>query len=82
MSSKDPSEIKPSTFVQNIVGKNVIVKLDSGFEYHGKITSLDSYLNLILENALEVVNRNNLENATSYGTIFLRGNNVYYISEA
>mmetsp|Transcript_7257 Transcript_7257/g.27176 ORF Transcript_7257/g.27176 Transcript_7257/m.27176 type:complete len:93 (-) Transcript_7257:503-781(-) len=71
----------PASFLQKIVGKAVIVKLTNGFEYHGKLATLDAYLNLVLEDAKEVVGRDRKDGANELGVTFLRGNNVYYVSE-
>ena len=48
--SSEVTQSTPSHFLKSIIGKDVIVKLNNGFEYHGRLTTLDPYLNLILEN--------------------------------
>ncbi|MBW0512742.1 hypothetical protein O181_052457 [Austropuccinia psidii MF-1] len=67
----------PSDFLKQVVGQQVVVKLNSGVDYRGILSCLDGYMNIALENTEEYVNgiRRN-----SYGDAFLRGNNVLYIS--
>ncbi|CAH7676819.1 small nuclear ribonucleoprotein [Phakopsora pachyrhizi] len=69
----------PSDFLKQVVGHQVVVRLNSGVDYKGVLSCLDGYMNIALENTEEYVNgikRN------SYGDAFLRGNNVLYISRA
>jgi U6 snRNA-associated Sm-like protein LSm6 len=68
---------KPSDFLQNVIGKNVVVKLNSGIEYHGQMGSLDGYMNIALEQTSEYVKGTK---TNEYGDCFIRGNNVLYIS--
>ena len=74
---------KPSQFLQDIIGKNVIVKLNSGLEYRGcnsdrsnveigTMACLDGFMNIALENSIEWVNG---EQKNDYGECFIRGNN-------
>lgn len=67
----------PSDFLKQVVGHEVVVRLNSGVDYRGILSCLDGYMNIALENTEEYVNgikRN------SYGDAFVRGNNVLYIS--
>ncbi|KAI8984371.1 U6 snRNA-associated Sm-like protein LSm6 [Mycotypha africana] len=67
----------PSDFLSTVLGKTVIVKLNSGIDYKGTLACLDGYMNIALENTEEYVD-GRLKN--KYGDTFLRGNNVLYIS--
>ncbi|KAK6497881.1 U4/U6-U5 snRNP complex subunit lsm6 [Arthrobotrys musiformis] len=71
-SSKDPS-----SFLSEIHGAPITVKLNSGVEYKGELQSVDGYMNIALENTEEYVNG---ERKNRYGDVFIRGNNVLYIS--
>jgi U6 snRNA-associated Sm-like protein LSm6 len=63
---------KPSSFLQEIVGKDVTVQLNSQIEYKGKMACLDGFMNIALENTTEYA----LEKKTAeYGDCFIRGNN-------
>ena len=63
---------KPEEYLKKIVGKPVVVKLNSGLEYKGVLSSLDGYLNVAMEQAEEWQNGKKIK---SYGDCFIRGNN-------
>ncbi|CAB1327259.1 unnamed protein product [Coregonus sp. 'balchen'] len=67
----------PSDFLKQIIGRPVVVKLNSGVDYRGVLACLDGYMNIAVEQTEEYVN-GQLKN--KYGDAFLRGNNVLYIS--
>ncbi|GFQ96454.1 u6 snRNA-associated Sm-like protein LSm6, partial [Trichonephila clavata] len=67
----------PSEFLKQIIGRPVVVKLNSGVDYRGVLACLDGYMNIALEQTEEYVN-GQLKN--KYGDAFIRGNNVLYIS--
>ncbi|GIQ90527.1 hypothetical protein KIPB_013352, partial [Kipferlia bialata] len=39
----------PNAFISQLVGSPVTVKLNSGTEYRGRLTCLDGFLNVVLE---------------------------------
>lgn len=66
----------PADFLKMTIGEQVLVKLNTGMIFRGKLICLDGYMNIALENTEEVD-----ENGTvSYGDAFIRGNNVQFIS--
>ncbi|CAL8087158.1 unnamed protein product [Calicophoron daubneyi] len=80
----------PRDFLKLIIGRPVVVKLNSGADYRGRfysyslnycpegvLISLDGYMNVVLEQTEEYVD-GQLKN--KYGDTFIRGNNVFYIS--
>ncbi|CDS42504.1 U6 snRNA associated protein [Echinococcus multilocularis] len=67
----------PRDFLKLIIGRPVVVKLNSGADYRGVLISLDGYMNVVLEQTEEYV-EGQLKN--KYGDTFIRGNNVFYIS--
>ncbi|KAF7247558.1 hypothetical protein EG68_10078 [Paragonimus skrjabini miyazakii] len=67
----------PRDFLKLIIGRPVVVKLNSGADYRGVLISLDGYMNVVLEQTEEYVD-GQLKN--KYGDTFIRGNNVFYIS--
>jgi len=67
----------PNEFLQQIMGRPVVVKLNSGVDYRGVLANLDGYMNIALEQTEEYMN-GQLRN--KYGDCFIRGNNVLYIS--
>ncbi|KAF8245342.1 LSM-domain-containing protein [Wilcoxina mikolae CBS 423.85] len=68
----------PSSFLSEIIGGPIVVKLNSGVEYRGELSSVDGYMNIALEKTEEYV-AGRLRNR--YGDVFIRGNNVLYISQ-
>jgi len=67
----------PSDFLKQIIGRPVVVKLNSGVDYRGVLACLDGYMNIALEQT-EEYSGGQLKN--KYGDAFIRGNNVLYIS--
>lgn len=63
-------------FLQEIKGKEVIVKLVSGVEYHGNLVAIDGFMNISLLNTKEVYRG---KVAADYGDVFLRGSLVTYL---
>nr|ACO11959.1 U6 snRNA-associated Sm-like protein LSm6 [Lepeophtheirus salmonis]ACO11972.1 U6 snRNA-associated Sm-like protein LSm6 [Lepeophtheirus salmonis] len=68
---------KPKDFLKQILGRPVLVKLNSGSDYRGVLSCLDGHMNIALEQTEEYC-EGQLKN--KYGDCFLRGNNVLYIS--
>merc|ERR1711935_949222 len=67
----------PNDFLKTLLGRPVVVKLNSGVDYRGVLSCLDGYMNIALEQTEEYVH-GQLKN--KYGDTFIRGNNVLYIS--
>ncbi|PWN93972.1 LSM-domain-containing protein [Acaromyces ingoldii] len=75
--AQQPAKGSPNDFLKKVIGKNVIVRLNSGVDYYGVLSCLDGFMNIALEDTHEVVagvSRNR------YGDAFIRGNNVLYIT--
>lgn len=85
----------PSDFLKQIVGKPVVVKLNSGVDYRGILSCLDGFMNIALEQTgiFHVFCSTNYSSIAfiseeyqngmlkkKYGDAFIRGNNVLYIS--
>ena len=67
---------RPLTTLQKNVKKQVIVRLKNEVEYKGKMSNVDSYMNLIMTEAEE------LHDGKTVGKLaraILRGNNVLFI---
>ncbi|KXN70795.1 like-Sm ribonucleo protein [Conidiobolus coronatus NRRL 28638] len=77
MESTQENNKKPTDFLNQIIGQQVIVRLNSGIDYKGILSCLDGYMNIALEQTCEYVNG---ELKNQYGDTFIRGNNVLYIS--
>lgn len=67
---------RPLTTLQRAINRKVAVRLKNEVEYKGKMTNVDSYMNLILVDAEEFNGQTHLAN---YGKVVIRGNNVLFI---
>lgn len=70
------------SFLENIIGKPVYVKLFSGILYQGKLESIDGFMNVTMSQVSEHYEAE--ENGTLHkypSEVFLRGSQVLYISE-
>ena len=72
----DSESKRPLTALQRSTRKLVTVRLKNEVEYKGKMSSVDSYMNLIMTDAEEVHGEKVLAN---YGRVIVRGNNVLFI---
>uniref|UniRef100_A0A6B2LVE5 Sm domain-containing protein n=1 Tax=Arcella intermedia TaxID=1963864 RepID=A0A6B2LVE5_9EUKA len=66
----------PSDFLKKVLGRVVVVKLNSGVTYRGILACLDGYMNIAMEQTQEFVNG---QLKDTYADTFIRGNNVLYI---
>ncbi|KAG0671118.1 U4/U6-U5 snRNP complex subunit lsm6, partial [Pichia californica] len=65
-----------ASFLSSIANQPVNIKLHNDFVYTGVLSSIDGYMNVVLQNASEIVNGKTMK---TYDEVFLRGNNVIYI---
>lgn len=65
----------PSTFLSDIIGSEVVVKLHNNVQYLGNLQSIDGYMNVVLDEAKELVGDNVKR---TYKDVFIRGNNGMY----
>jgi small nuclear ribonucleoprotein len=70
------SEVATKIFEESL-GKVVLVELKGGRNVRGKLFSFDQHMNLVLEDAEDLVNS---ENTKKIGTIIVRGDNVILVS--
>ncbi len=71
------SQVKrPLNALQKAINKEVSVRLKMDLEYRGKMTNVDPYMNLILQDATEY---NGGNPSANYGRVVIRGNNVLFI---
>mmetsp|Transcript_24816 Transcript_24816/g.36600 ORF Transcript_24816/g.36600 Transcript_24816/m.36600 type:complete len:89 (-) Transcript_24816:129-395(-) len=69
----------PNDFLKQVLGRPVVVKLNSGVEYRGILACLDGFMNIAMEQTEEYED-GHLK--ARYGDCFIRGNNVLFISTA
>lgn len=72
----EPSR-KPLNVLTKSVGNNVTIALKNRVEYWGRMIRCDGFMNILLTNAKEY---NNAGLVVNYGDVFIRGNNILYIS--
>ncbi|CAH6720649.1 U6 snRNA-associated Sm-like protein LSm6 [[Candida] jaroonii] len=77
--SEDKVKTGPSVFLSEILGQQVKVKLNNGVTYLGNLNSIDGYMNIVMDSTSEHVNGEDF--VKTYGDVFIRGNNVLYISQ-
>lgn len=68
--------LNPKPFLNDLVGKQAVVKLKWGMEYKGILKSTDTYMNFCMTEAEEWMNGDYKE---KLGEILIRCNNVLYI---
>ncbi|MFX1518430.1 MAG: LSM domain-containing protein [Promethearchaeota archaeon] len=70
------SERLPLKLLMHTTQSEIIVRLKDNREFRGRLTSCDSYMNMILSDAIEIKDGNKL---AKYGEVFIRGNNILWI---
>lgn len=68
--------VNPKPFLNDLTGKQVIVKLKWGMEYKGYLVSVDSYMNLQLASTEEFIDG---QSVGELGEVLIRCNNVLYM---
>ena len=77
MSKNDQQRSKnPLNILQNAQNSKIIVRLKDGTEYKGLLKEIDAYMNMILEDATEIMDGSPV---AKYNEIFIRGNNLLFI---
>ncbi len=71
------AEKRPFDILNSSLNNTVIVGLKGGVEFRGLMVAYDVHMNIVLENAEQLVNG---EVKRGVGTILLRGDSVTYIS--
>ncbi len=79
MSSKNNNQQRsknPLQILQNSQGSIILLRLKDGTEYKGLLREIDAYMNMILEDATELLEGTPV---AKYNEIFIRGNNLLFI---
>jgi len=72
--------MNPKPFLESLRGKKVVVRLKwADTDYKGTLVSTDSYMNLQLRNAEEIINN---ENKGALDEVLIRCNNVMWVAPA
>jgi len=76
MSNPNIRNKNPLTILQNAQNSQILLRLKDGTEYKGLLKEIDAYMNMILENATEIMEGSPV---AKYNEIFIRGNNLLFI---
>lgn len=75
--NNNPQKSKnPIHVLQNAQNSQILLRLKDGTEYKGLLKEIDAYMNMILEEALELIDGSPV---ARYNEIFIRGNNLLFI---
>ncbi len=66
----------PLQILQDAQNSQILLRLKDGTEYKGLLKEIDAYMNMILENATEIMDGSPV---AKYNEIFIRGNNLLFI---
>jgi small nuclear ribonucleoprotein len=66
----------PLTILQNAQNSQILLRLKDGIEYRGTLKEIDAYMNMILEDATEIMDGSPV---AKYNEIFIRGNNLLFV---
>lgn len=72
-----------SEHLQTCISKIVIIKLRGGKSVRGKLLDFDQYMNLVIQDAVELSNNNDRSSTredSRLGTILLRADNILIIA--
>ncbi|TXT60478.1 MAG: putative snRNP Sm-like protein [Promethearchaeota archaeon] len=75
MSDRNKSK-NPINILQNAQNSQIMLRLKDGTEYKGFLKEIDAYMNMILEDAVEIMDGSPV---AKYNEIFIRGNNLLFI---
>jgi len=76
MSSHNNRNKSPLNILQGAQNSQILLRLKDGTEYKGLLKEIDAYMNMILENATEIMDGSPV---AKYNEIFIRGNNLLFI---
>jgi small nuclear ribonucleoprotein len=76
MSNPNIRNKNPLAILQNAQNSQILLRLKDGTEYKGLLKEIDAYMNMILEDATEIMEGSPV---AKYNEIFIRGNNLLFI---
>ena len=66
----------PLKILDKSINSTILIRLKDSTEYQGLLKEIDSYMNMIIEDAKEMYDGNI---TAKYSEIFIRGNNILFI---
>lgn len=76
MNSPPQAPKRPLAVLQKAISKKATVRLKTDAEYRGRVSNVDAFMNLILEDAEEFEGG---RLSANYGKVIVRGDNVLYV---
>lgn len=76
VNASQPTPKRPLAVLQKAISKKATVRLKSDTEYRGRVSNVDAFMNLILEDAEEFEGG---RLSANYGRVIVRGDNVLYV---
>ncbi|KAH3666468.1 hypothetical protein OGAPHI_003464 [Ogataea philodendri] len=74
--------INPKPYLQSLINKQVVLKLKfNNIEYHGKLLSVDNYMNLLLDKDVKEIETSSGTTTELGDELFVRCNNVLWVGE-
>lgn len=75
--------INPKPYISSLVGERVVVRLKfNDMEYRGTLTSVDNYMNILLDkDVLEYPQGYKMEGTPLNNELFIRCNNVMWVGK-
>ena len=67
---------RPLSVLQKAISKKATIRLKTDVEYRGRVSNVDAFMNVILEDAEEFENG---RLSANYGRVIVRGDNVLYV---
>ncbi|MFX0033475.1 MAG: LSM domain-containing protein [Candidatus Hodarchaeota archaeon] len=71
-----PKSKNPLSILMASQNSQILLRLKDGTEYRGLLKEIDAYMNMILEDATEIMDGSPI---AKYNEIFIRGNNLLFI---
>ena len=68
---------RPLDLLNSSRNKNVMLELTSGKTYSGNLISFDIHINVVLENAREIIDG---ESSSNIGSVFFRGDAIILVT--
>jgi len=67
---------RPLSVLQKAISKKATIRLKTDTEYRGRVSNVDAFMNVILEDAEEFEGG---RLSANYGRVIVRGDNVLYV---